>query len=259
MKRISACFIIGLFVLSITSCASLKVRTTIPYKGDHIKKIAIVGSYYGRIKQPRFPLIDASSFNKKTNEISEGIIKYQENILPEYEDLLVQKLSRALEVEIIKPAEFTTEQNLALNKKFPYRSNLGIDHEHYYKLISTSQEINLFPFENGEVLDYFELSSNYFRTIKEISEILEVDAVLISFSRLNVVGVGIFGTTGRVRIDTHVYIFDDEGRTIAKTEAFTKPKNIKGKKIEEYVQVFDEYPIILDLIAKDVNTSKPTK
>lgn len=258
MKKNYLFYLLVITILT-SSCASLKVNTVTPYRGDNVKKLAIIGSYIGRVKQPKLPLIDASAFNKRTNKIGDEVMSYQEEILPKIEDRLAEGLGNSLNVEIIKPSSFTEEQITAINEKYNRRSRLGIDHKHYNKLITTSEDINIFAFNNGKVLEHFKLPANYMREIREVCSILDVDGVIVNYHLMNVVGVGAFGTSGTLRLDSYVYIFDSNARVIAKSSAFTKPMGIKGKKIGDYELVYDQYPIITDLISTDIIKPKSSK
>lgn len=248
--------IIGL-LLCCTSCATLKVKTSTPYQNRSIEKIALVGTYIGRVKQPKFPLIDASAFNKRTNKISDEIMDHQAELVHEIEKLVQTELTKRIKQKVLTQDDFTESGLAKLNDKYKFDSMIFIEHDHYPKLLSTSK-VNWFPFENGEVLEYFNNFSNP-SISQDICKFLEVDAFAISYTRLNVISAGMFGMNGNLRLDTHLYIFDQSGNVIGKSEAYTKPMAKKGKKFADYKLVFDQYPVIVSLLNQDIIKSKPRK
>jgi hypothetical protein len=215
-------FFFALIASAITSCATMHID----YSGKKVNKvqsIALVSTFIGKLEQPIFPLIDAGIFNGKTNSISEQIMDNQ------------RSLRKNFNCSVLYSDSLHSLKNyIDLKEKNNFRNSLRIDNEHFPIVVAASNDINPFRFENGNVLKFFAKSENCKTTISMLAKELNTDLIAVSYSNLSVLGVGIFGMDGYLRLDTHLFLFDKEGDLITHAHTWSKQTNITGKKINEY-------------------------
>jgi hypothetical protein len=237
---------LAVIALVLSSCATMKIN----YSGkkiDNVQDITLLSTMLGKINQPVIPLIDAAGFNAKTNNLADQIMDMQKKNIDNYREIVASSLKKNFNCEVIvgnslqeKP-EFTE-----LMEKFNFQNALRIENDHYPMIIAGSKDINPFRFENGKVLIFFTVPSNYKNTISEICRKLDSDLIAISYSTLTVSGVSAFGIRGALRLDTYIYLFDKEGDLISDGHTWSKPANISGKQIDDYRSQLDNLSIIIE-------------
>ncbi|MFY0687221.1 MAG: hypothetical protein JXQ90_08655 [Cyclobacteriaceae bacterium] len=88
--------------------------------------------------------------------------------------------------------------------------------------------------------------------ISQVCRNLGVKTIMISFNRLSVVGVGMIGTWGNLRLETNLFIYRDTGDLLIEVNGWTKHSNIEGRIIKEYELQLDNYSILTEMMAKEL-------
>lgn len=250
--------ILFLVVLSISSCLNMKVTTHIPYRNDtNIKKIAIFEVLVGKPIQAVLPLIDAAAFNSKMNKIADEIMDTQKQKANVYRDALATNMKAQFGCEIIYGKELQNMPNFKLLKNsLANFESLQTRNDNYPIVQIAEGEFNAFPFERGKVNDFFIGSVDYSNVISEICKDLNLDAIAISFTQMNTVGVAAFGISANSRVSTNLFIFDKNGKKIGHGSAYSKVIRIKGKEIADYNMILDEFNVIITPLTEQLTKPK---
>ncbi len=235
-----------IFALISSSCATMNISYS-GKKVDKVQSITLLETMIGKIQQPVIPLIDAAAFNAKTNSIADQIMDMQKKNIDNYREIVASSLKNNFNCEVIfgnslqDKSEFTE-----LKEKFNFPNALRIKNDNYPMLITGSNDINPFRFENGKVVKFFKVPSNYKNAISEICKKVNSDLIAISYSTLTVSGVGAFGVRGALRLDTYIYLFDKEGDLNSNGHIWSKQAGISGKQIEDYKSQLDNLSLIIE-------------
>lgn len=240
-----------LFLLSISSCKVSQVTTVKSFRSKNVEKIALVGTYLGRIKLPIIPLIDAPIFNKKTNDLSDQIMSMQSEKIKKIEEVVATTLAENLNVEVVRPSDFDKPGLNILKERYSYVANLAIDDPNYFRVVSSTPDFNFFPFTNGEVLTFFE-NPNFKILSEKICEHLGVDAYAIYYSRLVSYNVRAFGAKASIRLDSHFFIIDNKGEVLTQSKVRSYPYDMKGNEIKSYERALNTYPALFEWLCKDI-------
>jgi|GEM_PF-5914028 len=252
MKKIYFILMMTIIVF-LSSCFALKVNVPISYQAQSIDKMALFPVMIGKIEQPLFPLLDAAAFNGKTNKIADQIMDSQQKTIEKIREQIAEKLQEYFKCNVLYGKSLhNLEPYSNLKEKYHNKTALRIKNDNFPLVIIGSGDVNPFSFSNGNVTAYFKEQKQYEVISQDLCEKLNVDAIAISFSRLSVIDVGMFGSSGRLRLETHIYIVDKHGKTIAKGYAHSKPASIKGRELEDYQRVLDEFPMLFNLLAKQL-------
>ncbi len=233
-------------ILSLSSCATMKINHY-DKKADKIQSISLFLTMIGRVEQPLFPLIDAAILNGKTNSIADQIMDMQKKNIDKYRGIVVSGLKKNFKCHVLYADSLHSQPGFTeLKEKYNFKNALRINNEHYPQIITATEDINPFYFDNGNVVEYFKENANYKNVIVELGKKVNTDLIAVSFSQLRVVGVGIFGLNGRLRLDTYLFLFDKTGKLISDAHSWAKPTNISGKKIDEYLSQLDNLSLIIE-------------
>jgi hypothetical protein len=241
------------------SCVNMKVTINTPFlKSESLKKIAIVEVMIGDPVQAIFPLIDAAAFNVKMNKIADEIMDAERQKLPFYRDVIAKNMKDKFNCEIIYGKALQSHPNFeALRKKIEKKEALLTERNNYPVVLLAEGEFNAFAFEKGNVELFFQSNNPATKAyITEICKQLEVDAIAISYSRLNVAGVNTFGISASARLTTEFYIFRNDGRQVGNASAYSKIFKISGREVEDYKILLDEFSILIDPLTTQITKPK---
>ena len=237
---------LAIVAIAFTSCATMKVN----YYGkkvDKVQNIALFSTLIGKIQQPIFPLIDAAAFNQKTNSIADQIMDLQKKNIDKCQEIIALSLKKNFKCKVLYADSLHTLDGFAeLKEKVDFKNSLRIENDHYPVIISAKDDINPFRFEKGDVIKYFNNSTNYKAMVSELGKKLNTDLIAVSYSTLTVAGAGMLGIYGFLRLDTYLFLFDKDGDLISDAHSWSKPTNISGKQIDDYKAQLDNLSIIIE-------------
>lgn len=241
----------------IFSCTGMKVTTHMPFiKNESIKKVALVEVIIGKPVQAIFPLIDAGIFNGKMNEISDQILDAQKQKTEAYRETLAKMMKEKFGCEVVYGKELQSHPNFA-NAKTNLENRKGLEtfNDNFPIALLADGEFNIFPFEKAKVREYFE--TNECRTcIQELCKALEVDAIVVSYSRVNVENVSSFGIIANSRLFSDLYILNKDGRKIGHGAAYSQVLSFNGKEINQFKMLLDEFNIIMDPLTTQITKAQ---
>lgn len=247
MKRILLLLVVSAIF---SSCASIKVKSRVPYNDlQTINKMLLFPVMIGEIKLPVFPLIDAAMYYSNVNNIADQIMDAQKKTVDIYRETAAIILEKYFNCDVLYGESLQNEEGYKeLMKTHNFKSALRVENDNFPIIITSTGDINPYNFNDGNVNEYFRYADDYRQTVQHICEELNADALAISYSRLDVVGVGMFGLAGNIRLDTYLYIFDKNGNTIAYGYAYSKPI-YSDIRVSEYTHRLNDYYNIFDLLA----------
>jgi len=230
----------------VASCSTMKINFS-DQKMEKVHSITLVSTLIGKIQQPVLPLIDAAAFNDKTNSIADQIMNLQGQKVDDCRQVVASSLERNCHCKVIcGDSLFRKAVFSELKNRFDFKDALQTNKKRYPYITIAHGDINPFQFEKGNVTKYFNEPNNYKSTMVELSKKLDTDLIAVSYSELRVVNAGMFGLFGSLRIDTYLYLFNREGFLVASGYTWSKPKNISGKKIEDYQWHLDNLSVVVE-------------
>ena len=228
-----------------SSCATMRVN----YSGKKVQKvqsIALVSTMLGKLQQPLFPLIDAAIFNDKTDKIATQIMELQQQHINRCRETIASKLQETFSCTVLySDSLHAIEGFSALKESYNFESALRIQSPYYPFIVTPSDDLIPFKFQNDNVLNFFANKANYKSTIAAIAQQTKTDLIAVSYSTLTVVGFGMFGIVGNLNLTTHLYLFDKEGDLITDAHTWSPTMAISGKEIRDYATQLNSLPIIL--------------
>jgi len=237
---------LAITAIAFSSCATMKINHY-GKKVNNVQNIALFSTMIGKIQQPVLPLIDAAAFNEKTNSIADQIMDLQKKNIDKCQGIVASSLNKNFNCKVLyADALHTMAGYVELKEKFDFKSALRIENDNYPFVITAKNDINPFRLEKGNVLKYFNSSTNYKGVMAELGKKMNTDLIAVSYTTLTVAAVGMFGIYGNLRLDTYLYLFDKEGDLISDAHTWSKPTNISGKKIDEYRAQLDNLSIIIE-------------
>jgi hypothetical protein len=246
-------------LLLLCSCTAMKVEIPRPFlKSESIKKIALIEVMIGKPVQPILPLLDAAMFNAKMDKISDQVFDAERKKLNNYRETLAFHMKKKFNCEIIYGKELQTLTNFEeLKKKVEKKRALNTESNLFPVVLLSDGDFNPFSFENGAVNSFFreELPATK-AYVSEICKQLEVDAIAINFSYLDLRGVTSFGISTNARLNTDLYIFHKDGRWVGHGKAYSQVMKITGREVGEYQIILDEYNTIIDPLTTEITKPK---
>ena len=246
-KYLNVLKLLTVFLL-VTSCVTpFTVIKSFQYdKENKIEKIALFPVMIGKLNKPILPLIDAAIFNKKPNQIAPNIMKLEKTKVNDIEFDTAKILAKYFKCNVVYGDSLKILSQSVDLKRFHSSRGLTTNDPNFSSIILAESSINPFSFEEGNVAHYFKAPSNYSSIIRQLCEVLKVDAIAVSHSYLSFGNVQIFGISARLNLNTHIYLFDKNGNLLTEGVASSKGFQSKGKDISEYGLVLDDYPTIFD-------------
>jgi len=249
--------------LTAYSCTTaLKVRTTVSQKQlPELKTIALVSVAIPPITKPVFPVIDAAAFNAKVNSIADQIMDIQQKRIDTFRETLANNISNFFKSTVLYGDKLHVLVNFPeIAKKNNFPGSLQLENNNFPFIVNSSGDINPFPFEKGNIGQFFSNKINYQIIAKELCSKLGTDAIAVSYTNLNVTDAAAFGIRGGLALSSSLYIFDKEGYIIISGSYTSKPTMISGKDISDYMMKLDEFNtlcyMIVNQMAIDYSTPK---
>ncbi len=252
-------FLFFFIVVLFSSCLNMRVVVNYPFiKSDAIKKIAILEVMIAKPTQAIFPLIDAAAFNAKMNKIADEIMDAERQKLPFYRDILAENMKKKFGCEIVYGKDLQAHPNFEnLRAKVEKKEALITKNDNYPVVLLAPGEFNAFAFAKGDVETFFSTNNPIPKGyIAEICKQLEVDAIAISCSRLNVAAVTSFGISSNARLITDFYIFRNDGIEIGRASAYSKGFKISGREVADYKIILDEFSFLIEPLTTQIINSR---
>lgn len=247
-------YLFSCLMFSLISCNQIRVITNVPYpKTEKVKTIALIPVVIGKIDQPIIPLIDAGMFNEKTNKLAVQILKEQKNIVGPLRDTLAKQIAKTLKVNVIYGDQLYNYPGYAEIKNDT--ESLKTEDKEFPILILPENEKMPLICKKGNVPKAI-LNDQNKEAIQKICTILNVDAIAVGYTKLSVIGAGMFGTTGTAALSMQVFIIYKSGLILSDANILGKRLTINGKKIEEYRYLLNEYPKLTEILIKDLAGQK---
>ncbi|MEO9474043.1 MAG: hypothetical protein ABJG41_00860 [Cyclobacteriaceae bacterium] len=203
----------------------------------------------GPVWQPVLPLIDAAAFNEKTNKISDQILDEEQKRVETFKNVLVTSLSEKLPATILTGSDFTSENA----QKYKVENGLQIDTKNFPIVFFSEGDMNMVDFGKGKnVNEIFKNSEELKNSISKFATDLNLETVLISYNRLSVIGVGMFGITGNLRLESYLYLYKSNGDLLMDAYGWTKPTAIDGKELNQYQFQLDNFKELADLLSTEL-------
>jgi hypothetical protein len=247
MKKLISLMLVGLLF---ASCATMKVKVNTSYTdGLAIDTLYLVSTMIGPVVQPVLPLIDAAAFNAKTNKIADQIMDVQQKSVDDFHDILVSILEQKLPVALVTGKEFDAERAA----RYKVRSGIQIDNKNFPMVFFSEGDMNMIELGKGRnEVDIFKNNAANTANISRFAGDLGVSNVVLSFSRLNIVSVGMFGGSGNIRLETFFYVYGADGELLLDAYAWSKFNTIRGKDLSQYKYELTNFNPLVQLIAQEL-------
>jgi hypothetical protein len=186
----------------------------------------------GPMSQPVLPLIDAAAFNSKTNNIAHLIIEEQKKMVDVYFKNISDGLKSKTGMAVRNGKEIQTE-NFEKNR---VKTGVAIKSENFPIVIFNEGSINLFDLasvKNNMGNTFKDNEKNKNRIVQFVKE-ANLNNVMVSYHRLAITGVGMFGISGYIRFETYIFIFGENGELLLDGYAWSRPRSIHGDELKEY-------------------------
>lgn len=242
--RLSPIFTIPLLTTLAIACGSLRTQAPVTYgRQPEVKKIALVATYMMPVKKPETPVADASTFNKKIDKLQEELNKMFQNKANQYYQTVAQGLESQLNTEVVYGAEMRQAERFerALRDEDLEALNIA-GAAPFNKIFVGDGGLNVMPFDQGQVVSFFEESPRMRTIARGLTKDVNADAVAFSVHQLIIEAPNQFGAQANAKLVNNVYIFSDRGQIIGHGYGETKPVKITGDDLEQYRLVFDKYP-----------------
>ncbi|MEO0333739.1 MAG: hypothetical protein AAF223_19040 [Bacteroidota bacterium] len=250
MKFTRSFIILVIGVLLTTACASTRVRVNTPYEGGiPVDSLNLVSVMLGPIWQPVLPLIDAAAFNEKTNKIADQILTEEQKRIEDYKAILVASLSEKLRSNIV------TSNNFTCPEAEPYRVKEGVqvDNKNFPVVFFGDQDMNMLDLRKGKNIDMmFKSNKTLQANIAKYAADLKINNVLLSYNRLAVINVGMFGITGNIRLESYLFLYNAQGQLVMDTYGVVKPTSINGKELNDYKFQLDNFRVLAELTSQEL-------
>lgn len=228
-------------VFLLFSCNTLIVKNHMK-DTEKPKNIVLFSTIIGKINEPALPILYAPKFNERTIAIASQLNDLEKQKIDNYRNTLASSLKNNFKCDVIFGNSLVSHKDfLALKQKYDNPKSLLTENEHFPNLITASNDINPFAFEKGNVIKYFYNPTNYKGVLSELSKTLNSDYIAISFSELRVMKIGYFAKNATVRLETYLYLFDQNGNLISEGLGWTDTSKVSGSDPKEYESILDNF------------------
>jgi len=201
----------ALFVLS--SCSPLKVSFSSSER-QKIEECALISTYLS-IQLPVLPLIDAAVMNEKTRSMSNEINLLFEESIDGMREKVASLIKGRLNCSVIYGEALHQRPGFAAFKEKNNPAGVlvtGVDD--FPEVISATDDVNPFMFENGNIAKYFKEPSNYRSTVIDICKELDINYIIVTHTQLSPSPGSILLPATLFNL-TSVYLFDRNGTLLA--------------------------------------------
>jgi hypothetical protein len=227
----------------LAACGNLRIQAPIPFQmPEEAQSTAIAAFYIAPISQPEIPVADASTFNKKMEEIAPEI------------NALLQK----------KAAAFQSEwaEGLEAELGLPVKYGEALKESDRYERAERKQELealrikgkapfntiyvapgglNMFEFEEGKVVEFIEESPRVRSFVRSLSRDLGAEVLAYAHTQIVVEKPRKFGAEASAKLEINYYLFNDAGEMVGHAYGESEPLTIVGNDLAEYRSLIDTY------------------
>jgi len=235
------------FSFLMVSCVSQKftadTRTGQPVPLDTLNLLSVM---IGPVYQPVIPLIDAAAFNGKTNKIAEDIVKAEQERIEAIKDDFVATLRQKL------PVVIRTSKDLNSYQIDAYRVEKAVpaEHNNFPLVLFADRDLSFQQYgKMKNIRNEFESNYELRQNIAGFAEKFNLSNVAICYNRLAVISVGPFGSTGALRWETYLFVYDRRGEIVIEAKGFLEPATISGKILDEYTAEINKYKMMHNLLS----------
>ncbi|UCS94521.1 hypothetical protein KZP23_05725 [Echinicola marina] len=250
MKRI---FPIALVAIFLVSCATAPIMVKVQSSKSStiaLEQLNLASTMIGPLFQPDLPLIDAASFNGKTNKIADVIMDEEERMIEEFKYILTSTLKGHLSSSVKTIGEFDG----ASIEPYQVEKGLKVDNKNFPVVFFSEGDLNIADLGKGKnVNKIFKNDEGIKDRVREIAQALDISNVAVSYNRLGIVGVGAFGSFGMISLESYLFIYDSQGDLLINIKGWTKPEQISGKNSNEYVIQLHKFEGLADEISRKLN------
>ncbi|WP_341227929.1 hypothetical protein [uncultured Arcticibacterium sp.] len=249
--------VVLLLLVSLFSCTKEVLKTKKTYTENAISgKVGILNVCIGKPLQAVLPLLDAAAFNGKMNKLSDQIIDAEREAILEYQVILGNKLVEEFSFEVLSSQRLSDlEGYQEVKNMFHQKESLLTENDNYPILIIGERDVVPFLFNKGKYIQYLTGDIDYSRVLLDICKKLELGGIAINVIHLNVQGVSTFGVAANARLNSSIFLFNDNGKLVGHTDAFSKINGIRGKEIADYQNLLDMYGELTSNALKDMKSN----
>jgi hypothetical protein len=231
-------------IFALGRCGSLRIDAPVPYaQSAEIKKVALMAVYVSPFQQPKTPVADASTFNKKTDALAEELNQLLVDKANQFAQSLAKGIEMQLGVEVLTGKALESTRGYDRFKRDEEKEPLQIAGTSKFNTIYVAQGgFNVFDFDNGALQEFIDESPRLRSVARKQARNLESSAVAFSHTRVVLDQVSPLGKKAAARLYTDIYIYDDKGKLIGHGSGETKSINITGDDLAQYKLVLDQYP-----------------
>lgn len=258
MKKIVRFSLIFSLLIGLSACTSLRVKAPVAYGSrSDIQKIALVTTLVGPIQQPETPIGDASTFNKKTDALAEELNALLQKKADQFYQTLGKGLGTALNAEVRYGEGLKESERYDRALRDAVTENLILKGAGKFKTFYVGEGgFNVLPFDNGEVVNFLETSSRLRSIVRGLTRDLETEAVAFSYHYLDIDRVQAYGAGAKVKLVSHIFLYNDRGVVIGQGYGETEAVKITGDNLEEYRAVLDQYPGLQNMILTEMTKAE---
>ena len=251
MKKLLGLVGIVLAFMTTFSCTPTKAVTytelTSPMRAD---TVTLCATAIGPMFLPVFPLIDASLFNAKAEEVAPQIMSEEADLVNEYQTMLLADLNATLQATVYTPDQLLDSNRL---KESSVSGSLPTSNDIFPFLFYADNSLELIDVGKGRnVRSKFTNPKDIQERVASISEQTKSPLVLVSYNRLAVISIGMMGTTGTLRLESNLFLYSRRGRLLAHVLGTTEPTNVGGRTLARYKEQLDQFPELSRLMAKEM-------
>ncbi len=237
-----------ILLLASASCATAIHSSVDPKAFAPIRKVALVPTIIGGVSLPVFPLLDAGVVRASVNGISEEIVAAEQAVVSGYAEKVQAHLRNDLHLEVMAMEASAVdasapgpEQSAAKPDDSPPR---------FPKVFAGGLDPLGFRTQQIATLSNVDLAAD----AKRICKAMDVDAIAVSYTRLEVYGATMVGMSCGVRLNSWLHVVDREGRCVVRMDFSTdensviSPGDIKG--FERALRSFDAWVVRMFLDAR---------
>lgn len=250
MKFVKNVSLLFLFLVLVSSCISTKVQVNTPYtNGIPVDSLNLVSLMVGPVWQPIFPLIDAAAFNEKTNKIADQLLDEEQKVVEDYKKILVGCLDGKLRSSVVVGSDFTSP----MASQYRVEKGIQIDNKNFPVVFFSEGDMNMIDLGKGKNINQiFKYDKSLKSNIAKYAANLKLNNVVISFNRLAVISAGMFGTTGNLRLESYLFLYNAEGKLLLDTYGWMKPTAISGKDLADYKYQLDSFQELAELMSQEL-------
>lgn len=249
-------FILSLLLLG--ACGVSRIQAPVAYAPpSKVTRIALVATYMSPIEQPKMPVADASTFNKKTDALAQDLESMMQEKINAYHQSLVQGMEQSLRQTVATGEELNTGARYERAVKKADNEALRIPGPGtFHRVFMGEGSFNPFPFQQGQVADFIKNSPRLRSVARSLSRDLESEIIAISHHQMIIDKPLRFGAEADARLQMELFLYDDRGELIGQAYGETERVRITGEELSEYRAVFDAYPSLQNEVLAALAASK---